>query len=290
MKEARAIAPGGRRLTGFEHILLGYIAREPQSGYRLKQQFNATPANVYQPSPGALYPALRRLVGRGLLSVDDRVSAGRRGLRLYQVTKAGRAAHLDWLRQPVDPAAVGSELGLHLMRFVMMEGYLEREEILAFLKSLAEALEAFVSGIERYLASAEAPWTARPARPTRVHGRLALEHGIAVHRASLTWARSAIATLAGQSPPLLPPLWLLSAPGRCGCSGRCACRGQCGRAPGLGVLPGAPRRGAVGGLGPPGPLRGGPGGPGPLSGRARRPWPWPGPGRQVRVMPQWRAG
>jgi DNA-binding PadR family transcriptional regulator len=184
-------------------VLLSYIAREPCSGYSLRRQFNATPASVYQPSPGALYPALRRLVGRGLLSVDDQVSAGRRRLRLYQVTEAGRAAHLDWLRGPVDPATVAQDLGLHLMRFVMMENNLEREEVLAFLEAVADALGDFVSLMERYLASAspaDRPWAAHPA-PT--HGRLALEHGIATHRVSLQWARSAMEALARPSPATL---------------------------------------------------------------------------------------
>ena len=170
-------------------MLLGYIAQEPQSGYALKRWFSATPASVYNPSPGALYPALRRLVRRGLLSVRDAVSAGGRELRLYQVTEAGDATHLEWLRQPVDPATVANDLGLHLMRFMLMEDKVERGEVLTFLKGLADALDGFVSGMERYLAGLEA-------QPGRRHGRLALEHGIAVHRASLEWTRAAMAALA----------------------------------------------------------------------------------------------
>jgi hypothetical protein len=143
--------------------------------------------------------------GISLPIIDDKVSAGRRRLRLYQVTEAGRAAHLDWLRGPVDPATVAQDLGLHLMRFVMMENNLEREEVLAFLKAVADALGDFVSLMERYLAAdspGDRPWAEKPA-PT--HGRLALEHGIATHRVSLQWARSAMEALAMPDPPQLPP-------------------------------------------------------------------------------------
>ncbi len=170
-------------------MLLGFIAREPLSGYSLKKRFSASPAGVYQPSPGAMYPALRRLVARGLLTVTETVSRGRRELRLYHATEAGRAVHLDWLRQPVDPAGVVSDLGMHLMRFAMMEDQLETEEVLAFLESLAGALDGFVAGLEQYLASG--------AQAARRHAELALRHGIAMHRASLDWARSAMAELAG---------------------------------------------------------------------------------------------
>lgn len=168
-------------------MLLGFIVGEPLSGYGLKKRFSASPAGVYQPSPGALYPALRRLVARGLLAVQPAVSSGRRELRLYHATEAGRAAHLDWLRQPVDPDSAVSGLGMHLMRFAMMEHQLEPEEVQAFLKSLAGALDGFVAGLERYVASG--------AQAARRHAQLALRHGIAVHRASLDWTRAALAEL-----------------------------------------------------------------------------------------------
>lgn len=138
-----------------------------------------------------MYPALRRLVARGLLRVEETVSRGHRELRLYHATEAGRAAHLDWLRRPVDPATVVQDLGLHLMRFAMMENELEPEEVLAFLKGLADALDGFVSGVEQYVASG--------AQSARRHAELALEHGIAVHRASLEWTRLAVAALTDPS-------------------------------------------------------------------------------------------
>jgi DNA-binding PadR family transcriptional regulator len=159
--------------------------------------FSTTPASVYQPSAGALYPALRRLVSRGLLRVEEVAElavGGRRPQRVYHATGAGRAAHLEWLSQPVVPATVGSDLGLHLMRFAMMEHELPRADVLAFLEGLADALAGFVAGLERYVASG--------AEPDR-HAQLALEHGIIMHRASLRWARSALAELAG--PAAGPP-------------------------------------------------------------------------------------
>jgi len=190
MTSSHAVTPGmaGRPLTDFEQVLLGVIASEPLSGYGLKKMFSASPASVYQPSPGALYPALRRLENRGLLQAEKKVSSGRRSQRLYHATEAGRAVHVDWLRQPVVPDTVSADLGLHLMRFALMENYLERGAVLAFLSDLADALDGFVSGIEQFVASGEA-------QPLSRHALLALDHGIVVHRASLEWARSALAEL-----------------------------------------------------------------------------------------------
>jgi len=175
-----------RGLTDFEQILLGLLARSPSSGYELKKFFAATPAVVYQPSSGALYPALRRLERRGLLSAEQAPSAGKRRQRRYQLTPAGQAAHGRWLRQPVEPSTVGADLGTHLMRFVMAERVLAPEEVLSFLDELASALETFIATIADYLTTAPLPGC---------HPRLALRHGIEVHQASLDWVRSAIETL-----------------------------------------------------------------------------------------------
>ena len=169
-------------------MLLAFIAREPESGYGLKRKFGNSPLGVYRPSPGALYPALRRLLSRGLLTVEDETPERGRAHRLYRVTDEGRAVHLDWLRQPVNPGTVANDLGLHLMRFVMLEDEVGPEQVLSFLGNLADALDGFVAGMERYLASGAAPDTP--------HVTLALRHGIMIHRTSLEWARSAITALA----------------------------------------------------------------------------------------------
>src|SRR5579862_2348858 len=116
----------GRQLTSFEHILLGRLCIEPSSGYGLKRIFAATPMGVYQPSSGALYPALRRLEARGLVQAQAQAPApapvnaseSARHRRVYEPTQAGRVAHLSWLRTPIEPSTVARDLGLHLMRFV----------------------------------------------------------------------------------------------------------------------------------------------------------------------------
>jgi DNA-binding PadR family transcriptional regulator len=168
-------------------VLLGVIADEPRSGYGLKKMFSSSPASVYQPSPGALYPALRRLEERGLLHAEEQVSSGRRALRLYQVTETGRAVLLEWLRKPVVPETVGTDLGQHLMRFSLMEKYLERGEVIAFLTELGHALDGFVRGMEQFTASRQGVLGG--------HALLAVEHGIAIHRASLEWVGTAMAAL-----------------------------------------------------------------------------------------------
>jgi DNA-binding PadR family transcriptional regulator len=176
----------GPPLTSFEHILLGLVCLSPASGYDLKRMFAVTPMGVYQPSSGSLYPALRRLEAKGLVQAVDGAGESARRRRVYEPTEAGRTAHTAWLRAPVDAATVSPDLGLHLMRFVMMEHAFSRPEVLAFLGDLQDALAAFIASLER---------AAETAQAGDRHPALALDHGLAVHRASLRWARETIAAL-----------------------------------------------------------------------------------------------
>ena|SRR5215472_14258835 len=182
------------QVTAFEQILLGLICLEPSSGYDLKQRFAASPLGVYQPSSGALYPALLRLARKGLVrarSVDDRGGHQARPRHVYEPTELGAAEHMSWLRMPVRTDTVARDLGLHLMRFVMMEHKLPPDQVLGFLRDLADALSAFTAGLERHAAAAD---------PGSGHVRLALDHGLAVYRASLAWTERTIAALAAAQP------------------------------------------------------------------------------------------
>jgi PadR family transcriptional regulator AphA len=180
------------RLTSFEHVLLGLIFMQPSTGYELKRRFAATAMGVYQPSSGALYPALDRLEGRGLLwSQALPPSDGGRPRRRYELTEDGRQAYLDWVREPVAPETVATDLGLHLLRFVMMAQVLSADAVVEFLVSLRAALAGFVGSLELSARSADVSGN--------LHAELAIGHGLAVYRASLAWADDAIERLAADA-------------------------------------------------------------------------------------------
>jgi DNA-binding PadR family transcriptional regulator len=191
-----------RRLTDFEQVLLGLVRAAPSTGYDLKSQFAATPLRVYQPSSGAIYPALRRLERAGLLrtgpgSQESAVQDGRARRRIfYHITDQGRAMHTAWIRQPVDPATIAADLPLHMMRFVMMEGEVSRKDVLAFLTDLRDALTVQLQGLESYAAAA----ATAPLYLGRHHPSLAMDHGVSTRAASLAWVKRTINALAGPEP------------------------------------------------------------------------------------------
>jgi hypothetical protein len=68
-----------------------------------------------------------------------------------------------------------------------MEGELPPEEVLSFLRDLTDALAALVAQLEQYTQASDLG---------QRFPRLALDHGLAVHRASLDWAQRTMAALA----------------------------------------------------------------------------------------------
>lgn len=94
-------------LSDLELAILGRIRDEPQSGYALRKTLAA--------SPGAVYPAIRRLAAAGLISGREEATGGRRR-ETFQITPAGRRALRESLDGPAldevrrDPDAVASRL------------------------------------------------------------------------------------------------------------------------------------------------------------------------------------
>jgi hypothetical protein len=74
----------------------------------------------------------------------------------------------------------------------MMAQVLPEETVIRFLTSLRAALAGLVGSLEQQADAIDAV--------ENPYARLAVEHGLAVHRASLTWAEQAIIRLAADSP------------------------------------------------------------------------------------------
>jgi DNA-binding PadR family transcriptional regulator len=90
----------GKTLTLLELALLGLTHRSPQSGYDLRKTFASTAMGHYSSSPGAIYPALKRLQARGLLSSSVDSTTRLRPKRLFRPTANGLAILKAWVNTP----------------------------------------------------------------------------------------------------------------------------------------------------------------------------------------------
>jgi len=85
-----------------ELAILGFLADGPLHGYELRRRVAQLSGHTRPVSDGSLYPAINRLVKRGLL--DRRVEPGAAAAQRYvlTLTDAGRAELLERLRDPVE--------------------------------------------------------------------------------------------------------------------------------------------------------------------------------------------
>ncbi len=106
MEESRSVdtdPPKERRrdrLSELEGAVLGAISvLEPCTAYAVRQTFLRSPSTRWSGSAGAIYPLVRRLERRGLLSSKPHATGRRQG-RHYELTNEGRGALTAWIGPP----------------------------------------------------------------------------------------------------------------------------------------------------------------------------------------------
>lgn len=82
------------------HVLLGLLAQSPGSGWDLKRRLAEDPARGWDADLSQIYPALRRLLRGGFVSLKRRRSAQGPPRREYRVTRSGRRELSEWLAEP----------------------------------------------------------------------------------------------------------------------------------------------------------------------------------------------
>jgi DNA-binding PadR family transcriptional regulator len=171
-------------LSALESALLALLRQAPLSGYDLRRVFADTPFVHFSDSPGAVYPALRRLEARGLVAAERRRPEGGRGRRGFVLTARGRRALESWLRLPVTVDELAQGRDVALLRFAFTEEVLGRAACVRFLEGYAAALETHVTSLEDY--------ARRNLEGAPLSGRLAFECGVEGFRARLDWCRRAV--------------------------------------------------------------------------------------------------
>lgn len=71
-------------------LVLRIVSREPMHGWGIMQRLRELTDDVFQTTPGSLFPALQRLEEYGWTSGEWGISENNRKAKYYSITKAGR--------------------------------------------------------------------------------------------------------------------------------------------------------------------------------------------------------
>ena len=143
-----------RRSEVLELAVLGLLHETPMHGYELRKRLNLMLGSLRAFSYGSLYPALKDLVARGLITEDDESSsvaasalAGKRSKIVYRLTAEGKE-HFESLLGEAGPAAWEDEtFGIHFAFFARTDAAVR----LRILEGRRSRLEERLDGVRASL-------------------------------------------------------------------------------------------------------------------------------------------
>lgn len=171
------------------YVILELLERKPLSGYDVKKRFVSSMSLGWYAHDSQIYPMLRQLEQKGLVTSRKEASSSGPDRRIYSITATGHEELLCWLASPFDDTRQKSELMMRVWAADLMSA--ERFEHL-----LAE-VEAQTNERLHQLTALRDTWQQRFGPPEsaadeRVVGSLlCLEHDIQLARAKLLWLERA---------------------------------------------------------------------------------------------------
>jgi DNA-binding PadR family transcriptional regulator len=118
-----------------KYALLGFISYAPMTGYDLKRYMELSTRYFWTAELAQIYPTLKQLEDAGWIEAEIEPQAGKPDKKIYSITKAGKKALAEWLKEPLDFLPTVKEPVLLQLFF---SGVLDKETILA---QLARQLE-----------------------------------------------------------------------------------------------------------------------------------------------------
>lgn len=148
-----------------KYVLLGLMARGPQTGYSIKKAIEYEYSHFWQESFGQIYPTLKNLVAEGLAeSMDSQDLRDGRGQIAYAITEAGKSELKKWLSEAPDVEKLRYEILLKVSFGSSTEPEIVLEHLDEFIKrndrlirEMDGFLEIFKNSVNRgsYFADSE---------------------------------------------------------------------------------------------------------------------------------------
>jgi PadR family transcriptional regulator AphA len=167
--------------------LLGMLSLGPMSGYEMRHTMEQSTANFWSESFGQIYPALKRMVADGLVTVEEK-TGGARTRKIYKLTLAGERRLRQWLEIEAKPQMHRSELLLK----IFFGDQAQRGAIAAQVVARRERLE---EDLQRYEAKLIWMETAMARHPGMPYWKMTVRYGIAEAKALIAWCDETFAEL-----------------------------------------------------------------------------------------------
>lgn len=172
-----------------DFALLGLLNTEPMSGYDIRSFIQQSIGYFWQESYGQIYPALRRLHGRRLVSKKQAKQSKGPARYVYRITAKGRSALAEWLAAEPEPEPVRIEILLKLFFGATGRPSDQVRQVESLLASQRRGL-AQLEVVDREALSREKDDPGQP------YWRSTLRYGMHIMRARVAWCEETLEWLA----------------------------------------------------------------------------------------------
>jgi PadR family transcriptional regulator AphA len=172
-----------------KYIILGLLSHEALTGYDLRQIAERSIGNFWTDlSFGQIYPTLRALEKKGLVSKTIEIDEGRPLRKVYSITEDGREELRKWLLEPVDMEIFKLDILLKLYFGANVE--IERS-----IKKIEEFIHRNETTLEQYATFEKSLRGIVNQGKDHKFFLLTLEYGQYITKAQLQWAKHTLETL-----------------------------------------------------------------------------------------------
>lgn len=132
------------KINKSRYAILGLLKIVPMSGYDIKKRIESMAGFFWKESYGQIYPILKRLYSEKLVSRTIEKQLGKPDRHVYELTKKGDEALIEWLLTPVEHHVGRHEILLKLL----FGGSVSVEDNIRQVKHFKETHEKELEGIK----------------------------------------------------------------------------------------------------------------------------------------------
>ena len=180
-----------------EHAILGFLDREPMTGYDLKTRcFDEAVGHLWTADQAQVYRTLSRLSELGLVRSRAVAQRGKPDRRVYTITTRGRAELASWLRRPLDLSPVRDPLLVQLS----LAAHLSDGEVMALLERARGGYQARLDGL-RAAETRRTRYANAPERRSEALYDMTLAAALSAARTAVDWVDDCIEKVGRGLPP-----------------------------------------------------------------------------------------
>jgi len=177
-----------RRENTTKYALLGLLNFRPMTGYEIRQLIEESIGHFWHESYGQIYPVLKKLHFRGLVTRKKCRKAGKPERHEYGISAKGRKLLFEWLSREPKQERVRNELLLKLHFAFMGDVEDHLRNVMQYCKRQKEKIKTFEWIRSDYFK----PLQKDPGFP---YWEAELSYGLHITKARLEWAEETISKL-----------------------------------------------------------------------------------------------